>query len=1065
MAASLSGVAGREDRLGEILAALIEAEEHGQAPDRAAWLARHPEFTAELNEFFDSEDRLHSVAAPLRAALGSDTPRPPATAPGSADAVPAQAGQCIGDYELLEEIARGGMGVVWKARQQGANRIVALKLLRSDPLGGAEQARRFRNEAEIVAQLDHPHIVPLYEVDEHAGRVYFSMKFLEGGSLADLLPRYAAEPRAAAQMVAAVARAVHHAHQRGVLHRDLKPSNILLDADGRPHVTDFGLARRLEVDSSLTQSGAVVGTPSYMAPEQASGHRGDVTTATDVYGLGAVLYALLTGRPPFQADALLDVLVQVREQEPRPPSAGNRRVDRDLETICLKCLAKDPASRYGSAAALADDLERFLKDEPVQARRPSLLQRGRKWARRHKAVVWSAAVLILLAALLGAGNALWWVQKRARAEGEAQAAVHEAVRLKQEEKWAEALSAVRRAEGVLAGFRADLGLWQQVAQLGKDLEMARRLEAARLLGTAGNDGHFDHEAADAAYADAFQWYGLDVDSLDPREAGARVQSCSIRMQLTAALDDWAWMQRALRGSGWKQRVAIARVADPDPWRSRLRDTLERKDAKALEELATSARSDEMPPGTAVLLARVASGTAAAERALVVLRQVQQHYPADFCVNHHLGISLRTARPPHLEEALRYQAIAVALRPQSHITHLNLGTLLHIQGKVDEAMAEFREALRLEQDFAGAHNNLGIALRDKGQLDEAIVEFREALRLKQDYAEAHNGLGTTLWYKGQLDEAIAEFREALRLRKYAAAHNNLGAVLAQKGLLEEAMGEFREALRLDKDNAEARNNLGAALLRKGLPEEAMGEFREAVRLKKDFAPAHNNLGTALNDTGQLDEAIAEYSEALRLKKDYAMAHNNLALTLKLVQLRDRLPAVLQGKDQPKDARERLAFANLCQQPNRQQYAAAVRFYEEAFAADPKLADDRSGHRYNAACAAALAGYGQGKDADQSDEMARTRLRRQALEWLHADLVAYRRLLEKDPDEARDAVLKKMQHWLQDPDFGCVRGPEALSRLPPEERAAWAALWASVAELLARARELTPPNKPPQSQTAP
>ena len=248
----------------------------------------------------------------------------------------------FGDYEIHEELGRGGMGVVYRARQMTLNRQVALKMIRAGVLADDVELRRFQNEAEAVAQLDHPGIVPVYEVGEHQGQRYFSMKLITGGSLGGRLDAYKDDPRAAAALLAEVAEAVQHAHARGILHRDLKPANILLDERGKPHVTDFGLAKKLEESIELTQSGAVMGTPAYMSPEQSLGRRAAVTTASDVYGLGAVLYAVLTGRAPFQGDSVIDTLQAVRERPADPPSRLNRKVPRDLEVICLKCLEKEP---------------------------------------------------------------------------------------------------------------------------------------------------------------------------------------------------------------------------------------------------------------------------------------------------------------------------------------------------------------------------------------------------------------------------------------------------------------------------------------------------------------------------------------------------------------------------------------------------------------------------------------------------------------------------------------------------------------------------------------------------
>ena len=311
----------------------------------------------------------------------------------------------FGDYELQEEIGRGGQGVVYRARQKSLNRMVALKIIALGHWATARHLKRFRLEAEAAASLNHPSIVPIHEVGERDGCCYFSMNLIEGGQLDEVVRREAMSIRRAAELIAKLARTVHYAHEHGILHRDIKPGNILLDAEGEPHLTDFGLARLLETESSVTRTTEVLGTPSYMAPEQASGNNVALTSATDVYGLGAVLYQLLTGCPPFAGGTTYETVRLVLETEPRQPRLLNPKVDRDLSTICLKCLQKDPQRRYASALALAEDLERWLKHEPIQARRTGLLARGKKWVRRKPAI---AAVITLSLALIATVGVIVW---------------------------------------------------------------------------------------------------------------------------------------------------------------------------------------------------------------------------------------------------------------------------------------------------------------------------------------------------------------------------------------------------------------------------------------------------------------------------------------------------------------------------------------------------------------------------------------------------------------------------------------------------------------------------------
>jgi tRNA A-37 threonylcarbamoyl transferase component Bud32/tetratricopeptide (TPR) repeat protein len=318
-----------------------------------------------------------------------------------------------GDYQLLEEVARGGMGVVYKARQRSLDRIVAVKMIRDSALARPEDVIRFQSEAAAAARLKHPHIVAIHEVGQYAGRHFFSMDYIEGSSLAEFARDHPLSPATAARLVATIATAVQAAHDQGILHRDLKPSNVLIDAQCQPHVTDFGLAKRLEGDSRLTGTEQILGTPAYMPPEQARGDHRQIGLASDVYALGAILYELLVGRPPFRSETPLATIQQALEIEPVSPRRLNPAVAGDLETICLKCLEKEPARRYPTAQALADDLQRHLAGEPIRARHVTTVERGLKWTRRRPA---TAALLaaVFLVGVAGLGGVLWqWRQAMA----------------------------------------------------------------------------------------------------------------------------------------------------------------------------------------------------------------------------------------------------------------------------------------------------------------------------------------------------------------------------------------------------------------------------------------------------------------------------------------------------------------------------------------------------------------------------------------------------------------------------------------------------------------------------
>jgi serine/threonine protein kinase/Flp pilus assembly protein TadD len=1019
--------------LDELIAEITDKLQAGEPVDVARYAAEHPDVAEELRRLLP--------ALGLLAVAGSE----PASDEEGGE--PSLQGE-LGDFRIMREVGRGGMGVVYEAEQISLRRRVALKVLPFAATMDARHLQRFHNEAQAAACLHHTSIVPVFFVGCERGVHFYAMQFIDGQPLSQIIrqmqseekktppsgevptdayqpaPGDAASTRPAAEMTPLTgkgrrsrdyhrkvaelgiqtAEALDHAHQLGIVHRDIKPGNLMLDGRGNLWVTDFGLAHIQHSEASLTATGQALGTPRYMSPEQTMAKRVPVDHRTDVYSLGATLYELLTLRPAFGSEDRQELLRQIAFEEPARPRRLERAIPAELETIVLKAMEKRPQDRYATAQELADDLERWLKHEPICAQRPSWVQVGRKWARRHESAVRAAYVLLLVLVLLGFGNVLRWVQKQTAAETEARAALQEAERWQKDEKWSEALSAVRRAQGVLRGFASDTGLWRKVDELGKDLEMAQRLEEARLQYAAiKKDGSFFDEAGCiAAYREAFAWYGLDVEHGDAAEAAKFIRSRSISMQLVAAMDFWLFLA-ADRGATQERNhhlLTVVRFADPDEWRNRLRDAWERQDSKAMNDLLASADIEKLLPTTLNLLGFSTENPekVSSEWVASLLRRAQQRHPDDFWINHDLAMLLGHAQPRQSEEAIGFFRVAVALRPGSIGAHVNLGVTLEHKGQLDEAIAEYREAIRLSEGLAPAlyklHCNLGSALHTKGQMKEAIAEYREATRLKNDGAEAHYGLGKVLLHDAQPDQAIVEFREAIRLKKeYAEAHCDLGNVLLMRGRSREAVAELRRGHELGSKNPRWSN------------------------------PSAQWLQNA--------ELVAD--------------------------LDARLPALLKGEQQPKDARECLALAQVCQM-NKQFFAAATHWYNEAFVKEARLSQDVDAwHCYNAACAAALAGCGQGKDVDNLDTRERPRLRRKALDWLRADLKAYRQMVEKSAGKTGPMITERMQHWLNDADLTGVRSETALAKLPEDERRAWQKLWADVAELLAQAQGKTATEK--------
>ena len=520
-----------------------------------------------------------------------ETP-PDADSPGADSIVaaphPADLPQVPG-YRVETVLGHGGIGVVYRAWHLRLNRPVALKMLLVGPYARPDELERFQREAEAIAALHHPNIVQVYDVGEVDGRPFLSLEFVEGGTLAQQIQGVPQPARHAAALVATLADAVHQAHQSGIVHRDLKPANILLTRDGDPKVTDFGLARRLEGSGELTLSGAPMGTPSYMAPEQALGKKEAIGPATDVYALGAILYEMLTGRPPFKAESGPATLQQVVADDPAPPARLNPRVPRDMDTICLKCLHKEPYKRYASAQALAEDLRRFERGEPILARPLGPLGRLGRWARRRPTAAALSAALLTTALLALALFSNWlWETRQQQANAHAvKSDLDEAAQLAEFSAWDRAAAVLNRAEGRQArGSTPELR--RRTDRLAADLKLGMHLERVRMNRMPFGGSHFSARRAVEEYEAAFRDAHLADGQADPNEVARRIRESCVPRSIIAALDDWAVCSSDEARQTWCLHVAQRADPDADRWRNRVRDPKAWQNPSALAELAAEA---------------------------------------------------------------------------------------------------------------------------------------------------------------------------------------------------------------------------------------------------------------------------------------------------------------------------------------------------------------------------------------------------------------------------------------------------------------------------------------------
>ena len=667
-----------------------------------------------------------------------------------------------------------------------------------------------------------------------------------------------------------VAEALQHAHGQGILHRDIKPSNLLLDIAGNVWVTDFGLAKADDA-GDLTDSGDVVGTARYMAPER---FRGESDPQSDVYSLGATLYELLTLRPAYEERDRACLIDRILHADPPPLRAVDPRIRRDLETIVLKAMSKEPARRYATAGEMADDLRRFLADRPIRARRTPWHERGFRWCRRNPMLATLLGCVATLVLFI-AGSIGWMARDRAALDAaldkQVEMILAEAGSLIDEANWLKAMSAVERAEKLLDAAKRR-GLPQHLRDLKSDLAMVVRLQniypEAKVGEQRSQEDHFWGRAQDAEFAKAFQQFGIDIDARQPVESARSIAGRSIRQALVKALDEWAAARRRTDGKddpGWRKLVEVARQADPDSWRNHCRDALLNGDRHALEQLADLVPIRQVPPPTLWLLGVTLQELGARENAMALLRRAQHEYPDDEWLNDTLGwFSTSKFDPPRHDDALRFYAAALALHPNLARHHAAVAGALVKKGAAEDALVEFAKAIELEPKNPDLWMLRGIAHADSGQHAKAVLDFTKATELDPDNPDLWIRRGIAHADSDQHAKAVLDYNKAIELgSKNPGLWIRRGISHAGSGQHAKAVLDFTKAIELYPKNPDLWIRRGLSHAGSGEHAKAVLDATKAIELDPNISGAWNSRGMALKRLGQHTKAVLDFGKAIEL----------------------------------------------------------------------------------------------------------------------------------------------------------------------------------------------------------